>query len=446
MLISEQMPTLRSFLPSNPNYGLLLRWSMALHNIEIYHRLPEDEREQVIVRWVHGVRKLIRERSGPIALLDNAADESVAEKRDIPKNAMTIYGIGLPRTGTNSVAQALKLLGCRGMNRCVLTRTKVKHEPEGQLVAGTFDVDNSLFRTYKELYESNPKAKFVLSTREQALWAESVKRWDEQNKDRDDLKDIPPDIEAFEREVSEFFVHRRAADQLLVIDVFKMTDQELWTRMMDFLCEPNAARPFDPATNVFPRAVVQVSGKITQGGDVTKQVGDIFTSANDAELLPGQINTIVPITLRRKVVKAGKGGKEGRSSYQRLTIEELHRVHLLMALDCSQFLPFVLACGPAGSECLKKRCFIAQPVSLNLTQWSRAAYLGVLRIVLGSSTIVDAVNRKRDIQDVLKEDEIILQKLTLMLEHWAVLSLWNYKEQAKELTDGPQKKKPRLLP
>ena len=34
-------------------------------------------------------------------------------------------------------------------------------------------------------------------------------------------------------------------------------------------------------------------------------------------------------------------------------------------------------------EVLSRRCFIAQPVSLNWAQWSRKAYLGVLRLALG---------------------------------------------------------------
>merc|ERR1719181_2193593 len=59
-----------------------------------------------------------------------------------------IYGMGLPRTGTHSLAEALKHLGCRGLNKCVLTRSVVKHVPKSKKVTGYFDVDNSRFTGY----------------------------------------------------------------------------------------------------------------------------------------------------------------------------------------------------------------------------------------------------------------------------------------------------------
>ena len=37
--------------------------------------------------------------------------------------------------------------------------------------------------------------------------------------------------------------HERIAHQLLVVDLFKMGDEELWTRLMDFVCDE---RPFAP--------------------------------------------------------------------------------------------------------------------------------------------------------------------------------------------------------
>ena len=45
------------------------------------------------------------------------------------------------------------------------------------------------------------------------------------------------------------------AHRLLVVDLFKMSDEELWTRLSDFACDQ---RPFAPTDFAFPRSVVQV--------------------------------------------------------------------------------------------------------------------------------------------------------------------------------------------
>jgi len=420
--VSRNWPELRALLPESPNFGLALRWSLALRHITKYHQIPEAKREDIIFGWVKGVRNLIREnKSGCIELLDKTADESVVDGEALENQ---VYGIGLPRTGTHSMAEAMKLLGMSGMNSCMLTLSRVKHvTPEGQKVIGNFEIDNSLYRSYQKVFHEQPLSKFVLTTRDDKSYQDSVERWNEKNKARDDVSDIPSSASQFQNAVTEFFVHHRAAHRLLVVDVFKMPDDELWTKLLDFVSPASQGDDrFDPIAKgiPFPRAVVQVAGNLTHGKDsnVVKEMGD-GTSANDLELLAGQVNTIVPITLKKRILK-NKGYR-----CERLDLDELKRLHLLLALDCSVFYPRIPDLPVDQQRVLAKRCFIAQPVSLNLTAWGRAAYLGVLRLALGAVSIINAVERQQGAQELLEEDHLVMLKLELLLQQWDMTSKWN---------------------
>lgn len=105
-------------------------------------------------------------------------------------NEQLVFGIGLPRTGSHSLAEALKMLGFRGLNVCLLTRSRSKHFLESELSIsnrifsrGRFEVDNSMFLRYQNtFFESGKEAKFILLTRaSDSAWKQSVERWDEKN-------------------------------------------------------------------------------------------------------------------------------------------------------------------------------------------------------------------------------------------------------------------------
>jgi hypothetical protein len=465
-MVSDDLQTLQSVLPEKMNFGLLLRWTMALHNIEKVHSIPEERREEIINTWVQMVRTKIRQwPTDALSLLDHKTDGNVADtatedtqqrrimraspssnaiasqaqEEETPASpagedtdsqaekakeaqmekakANQIYGMGLPRTGTHSLAEALKHLGCRGLNKCVLTRSVVKHVPKSKTVNGYFDVDNSRFRDYQKAFDENPNAKFIVTTREHKAWVDSVKRWDEKNKDRDDLTDIPK-IDEFQDEVTKFFVNRRAANQVIFIDLFKMKDHELWSKLMTFVI-PDLAKPFDPTEFAFPRSVVQVDGNLTHGGPVVKMEADKpFTSAHDFELLPAQVNSIIPIELKRRWETPS-----GQTKYTRLSLVELKRVHACMARDCTTFRPAIES-DAATTELLTRRMFIAQPVSLNWSHWQRRAYLGVVRIALGASNLIDAAMDENGTAALCEEHDQCMEKLALLLENWEVVKQW----------------------
>jgi hypothetical protein len=77
-LLSSDMPQLRSLVPEKPlNYGLLMRWSLALHSMEAYFvDVPPEERAQIMTSWGASVRTILR--SAGVGLVTPLEDEGEA--------------------------------------------------------------------------------------------------------------------------------------------------------------------------------------------------------------------------------------------------------------------------------------------------------------------------------------------------------------------------------
>lgn len=78
-----------------------------------------------------------------------------------------IFGIGLPRTGTASLCESLKILGY-----------KSKHYPKYLCKVDEFDalVDSPIPLHYKYLNEKYSNSKFILTIRDEESWINSVKK------------------------------------------------------------------------------------------------------------------------------------------------------------------------------------------------------------------------------------------------------------------------------
>lgn len=89
-LISDDLPKLRSLLPRRAlNYGILMRWLVALHGMEGYYaEVPNTERVRLLTLWTRGVRKLIETKNSKLVKIlddeehqgraDDALDEQTA--------------------------------------------------------------------------------------------------------------------------------------------------------------------------------------------------------------------------------------------------------------------------------------------------------------------------------------------------------------------------------
>jgi len=75
-LMSDDLPNLRSLLPQRPlNYGVLMRWTLALHNMETYlSDVPQEERVQVMREWSRGVRSIVAGAGPMVAILQDPDD------------------------------------------------------------------------------------------------------------------------------------------------------------------------------------------------------------------------------------------------------------------------------------------------------------------------------------------------------------------------------------
>merc|ERR1712151_188927 len=62
------LPKLRSLLPQRPlNYGVLMRWIIALHGMEAYFaEVPAKERTRIMRSWGKSVHKIIEEKNTPL--------------------------------------------------------------------------------------------------------------------------------------------------------------------------------------------------------------------------------------------------------------------------------------------------------------------------------------------------------------------------------------------
>jgi len=121
-----------------------------------------------------------------------------------------IYGIGLPRTATASLAKIFEDMGFRSSHYCVI------HDgPDSDVNDGVVAlVNNSFYRDYKGLASSSETSLFILTTRNTSDWKESISRFS-------NLPSDLPDVEKYENEVQEFFSDKGISERLLVINIFE---------------------------------------------------------------------------------------------------------------------------------------------------------------------------------------------------------------------------------
>lgn len=138
-----------------------------------------------------------------------------------------LFGIGLPRTGTTSLSKALRTLGYKGENYCMLSGHKEKDEHN------FFEVNNSFYSCYKKLFTENGNSMFILTTRDSASWKASVSNFQTTHRKL-------PNINEYTQNVMKFFNDRGALNQLLVVNLFdKGCDCACkWKNLYGFLRPP----------------------------------------------------------------------------------------------------------------------------------------------------------------------------------------------------------------
>jgi hypothetical protein len=88
-----------------------------------------------------------------------------------------IYGIGLPRTGTSTLSESLRLMQMQGFSYCVITDVLRQDK------ATSFIVNNSFYNRLEALVEKSGKMndnnKYIVTTRPDKCWGKSINKFPE---------------------------------------------------------------------------------------------------------------------------------------------------------------------------------------------------------------------------------------------------------------------------
>lgn len=147
-----------------------------------------------------------------------------------------VYGLGLPRTGTNSLAYALQHFGITGYNHCFLhkkTNTSTLYSNVHDLNY-KYIIDNKVYTQDLNNLDLH-KEKFILTTRSNKEWKQSiasfqhtlsVTEWNELTRVNSD---------EYKTYIENTFKKRNCSDQLLVLNIFELPERQLWNDLSVFL-------------------------------------------------------------------------------------------------------------------------------------------------------------------------------------------------------------------
>jgi hypothetical protein len=175
-----------------------------------------------------------------------------------------VFGLCLSRTGTTSLHAALVLMGLGSVHYPLCYRNLARH----WLAADFSQAHTAPFRCYsdlptpvyfRELDESHPGSKFVLTLRDSDAWADSIERQyarplppSPKNPIRHRMRELAYGSATFGRDryldayrrhndtVRDHFAAR--PDALLELDLSR--DADAWAQLAGFLARPATQRPF----------------------------------------------------------------------------------------------------------------------------------------------------------------------------------------------------------
>ena len=197
---------------------------------------------------------------------------------------MKIFGIGLSKTGTTSLASALQILGFRTRDNMGVERYRVGDVTSLDLeVVESHDAltDTPIPSFYRELDARYPKSRFILTVRERGAWLQSCKKQftqklaDKQNDAHrrlfielygTDVFDEAQFAQGYDRFVEGVLEHFRGRPHdLLVLDV---AAGDGWAKLCPFLDrpQPDVAFPKANVTRLEWIDVMVVAGIARQAG------------------------------------------------------------------------------------------------------------------------------------------------------------------------------------
>ena len=150
-----------------------------------------------------------------------------------------IFGLGLPRTCTNSLGSALHLLNINGECKCILNDFKNKREKDNGSSNYKYIIYNDAYEDLDMLLSSDKIRgnKYILTSRNGDDWKQSIQNFEEDKRELvSALLDL--DMDEYISTVKEYFEENQCIENLLIIDIFTEDRATLWGKLFEFLDIP----------------------------------------------------------------------------------------------------------------------------------------------------------------------------------------------------------------
>jgi hypothetical protein len=110
-LVAPELTALKDMLPTDiPNLGLLLRWQMALYQIEQYHSIPEAQRDRIVKGWMDQFADVVRSKASPaVSIFEDSREASLPSNRRARSNTVdAIIDCGMIKMKTINMLELKK--------------------------------------------------------------------------------------------------------------------------------------------------------------------------------------------------------------------------------------------------------------------------------------------------------------------------------------------------
>ena len=145
-----------------------------------------------------------------------------------------IFGLGLPRTCTNSLGSALHLIGINGECKCILNDFHNKREKDNNSNDYKYIIYNDAYQELDMLLNDDKiyNNKYILTIRNDNDWKKSIQFFDKKDV-VEELKTIKMD--KYIDKINQKFVHNKCSNNLLIINIFEEEEELLWSKLYNFL-------------------------------------------------------------------------------------------------------------------------------------------------------------------------------------------------------------------
>ena len=145
-----------------------------------------------------------------------------------------IFGLGLPRTCTNSLGSALHLIGINGECKCILNDFYNKREKDNNSTDYKYIIYNDAYQELDMLLRDDKiyNNKYILTIRNNNDWNKSIQNFDKKEL-VEELKTIKMD--EYIDKINKIFKEKNCIHNLLIINIFEEEDELLWSKLYKFL-------------------------------------------------------------------------------------------------------------------------------------------------------------------------------------------------------------------